>query len=148
MGIARKLNTILCSLHTLSRCHIHASGSLTATVGAQLGTDSVGKLSLQHATTRSNGWEKTDTYSFSEGGDAEVTAAAHSRKGHWWDRDYEDGSFNNQGSIEWQCKIREICFIGPWIDGAGSCSNTTSNASGDNQTGVIHSRYDDPVCNE
>ncbi|MDD3925590.1 MAG: hypothetical protein PHT33_02910 [bacterium] len=125
------------------------SGALTSSIGADLGTDAVAKLGLQYATTMTNGWQKTDTYSLTQELRATLTAPAHSRVSHCWTMDFEDGSFTKSGSMEWDCLVREYCW-GEYFPGHGSCQSTTSYACGYNKAngGVIHSEYDTPACNE
>ncbi len=109
------------------------SGSLTASVGAELGDDSVGKLNLSEATTLSNGWQKQDSYTITRYDGVVVSVPACSAKTITWTRKYLGGNFSKFGYIGWNCKIRDFCYIGDWINGYGECEYTTSDASGDNR---------------
>jgi len=72
------------------------TGSLTSTVGFNVGTAGVAAASLQHATTHANGWKKLDTY---------ATTLTHV-----WNFDVP------------QCKIHRIQVFGDWIAGSASGS--------------------------
>lgn len=123
------------------------TGSLTSTVGLQVGDDSVGRLSLSHAITLSNGWQKQDTYSESRTDSITAQVPACSSKSVTWSRQYLAGIFSEGGYIGWTCQIREICYVGSWNPGYGECDATTSNANGSNRLyGNVTSTITDSTC--
>jgi hypothetical protein len=109
------------------------SGSLTSSVGVQVGDDSVGRLSLSHAITLSNGWQKQDTYTESRTDTVTAQVPACSSKAVTWSRSYLCGNFSSSAYRQWTCQIRQVCYVGNWASGYGECQYTTSSASGSNR---------------
>ncbi|MDD3925588.1 MAG: hypothetical protein PHT33_02900 [bacterium] len=127
------------------------NGGLEGIIGAQCKSNAVGSLDLKHIDALPNDRQQTDVdeVQFAENsGYADVIAKPYSRIRHWWEWDYKDGNYYNQGSIEWTCRVRKIHFISPWYYGYGSYERTFFSACGSNKGDTVYSKYDSPVCDK
>jgi len=125
------------------------TGTMTSTVGSQLGIDAVVKLTLSHAVSGegSLSWQKTDTFTNWHTIQWEVIASAHTKKRSCKLGDFKDGAFTKNGYMEWTVNVREICYIGSWDPGYGTCEYTTSNANGNNKVyNNLNTDIDDVSC--
>lgn len=107
-----------------------ATGALAATVGGALGGQAAAAVNLSGTLTVTKSWSWTDSTLTSKTWTANYNVAAcqieYARLAL---PQYQGGPFSMNGEQDWTANVRSVCYVEPWLGGAGSCDSTNANTS-------------------